>query len=221
MNAKKIAGDKAADYVKDGMTIGLGTGSTAYWAIESIGQRVQQGLHVKAVPTSLATEKLAREFNIPIAAADITEINLTIDGADEIDKEKNLIKGGGGALLREKIVAYNSNEFIIVADESKLVAMLGKFPLPIEVVPFGVSFALSQIRALCGKADIRKDSGHNFLTDNGNCIIDGHFKSINNPHELDLRLKSIVGVVETGIFSNTKVTRIIVGYNNGTVEVMA
>src|SRR5690349_21721016 len=133
MNPKQLAGEKAAEYIENGMTVGLGTGSTAYWAIQKIGSMVKQGLQIKAVATSRQSETLALELEILVMAfADIVHID--IDGADEVDPQLNLIKGGGGALLREKIIASNSRRFIVVADESKFVTMLGKFPLPVEVI---------------------------------------------------------------------------------------
>jgi len=220
MNSKKIAAEKAVGFIKDGMTIGLGTGSTAYWAIRSIGEMVKRGLHVKAIPTSTSTEKLAKELNIPIALfSDVSQIDLTIDGADEIDKDKNLVKGGGGALLREKIVAYNSKQFIVIADESKLVPTLGEFPLPIEIVPFGAKLTLMQLTQLC-KAEIRKEHDKTFVTDNGNYIVDCFFGSINDPKSLDTELKAIAGVLETGIFFKEKVSKVVVGYSSGVVKVI-
>ena len=138
MEAKRLAGEKAAEYVKDGMIVGLGTGSTAYYAIQKIGELVKQGLKIKAVATSTSSEQLARELGINLVTfAEVDSIDLTIDGADEVDPHWNLIKGGGGALLREKIVAAASKQLIVIVDESKVVAQLGKFPLPVEVVPFG------------------------------------------------------------------------------------
>jgi ribose 5-phosphate isomerase A len=220
MNSKKIAAEKAVEFVKDGMTIGLGTGSTAYWAIQSIGEMVRRGLNVKAIPTSTSTEKLAKELNIPMASfSDVGQIDLTIDGADEIDKDKNLVKGGGGALLREKIVAYNSKQFIVIADESKLVATLGKFPLPIEIVPFGATLTLARLTQRC-RAEIRKEHEKLFVTDNGNYIVDCYFGSINDPKSLDTELKAIAGVLETGIFFKDKVDKVIVGYSSGVVKVI-
>src|SRR5688572_14695947 len=220
MNSKKIAAEKAVGFIKDGMTIGLGTGSTAYWAIRSIGEMVKRGLHVKAIPTSTSTEKLAKELKIPMASfSDVGQIDLTIDGADEIDQDKNLIKGGGGALLREKIVAYNSKQFIVIADESKLVPTLGEFPLPIEIVPFGAKLTLMQLTQLC-KAEIRKEHDKTFVTDNGNYIVDCFFGSINDPKSLDTELKAIAGVLETGIFFKEKVSKVVVGYSSGVVKVI-
>jgi ribose 5-phosphate isomerase A len=220
MNTKKLAAKTAVEFVKDGMTIGLGTGSTAYWAIQLIGEMVQQGLNIKAIPTSSLTEKLAKELNIAIASfSDVDEIDITIDGADEIDKSKNLIKGGGGALLREKIVAYNSKQFIVIADESKLVTTLGKFPLPVEIASFGASLTLKRLTKFCN-ANLRKNNGKPFLSDNGNYIVDCHFISIDDPALLDAQLKSIAGVMETGIFLKEKVNKVIIGYNSGDVQIL-
>ncbi len=138
LNTKKLAAEKALDYIRDGMILGLGTGSTAYWAILGIGERVRKGMKVRAVATSLHSEALAREAGIPVLSlSEVDHIDLTIDGADEVDEQLNLIKGGGGALLREKIVAAATAFYIIIVDESKLVKHLGKFPLPVEVAPFG------------------------------------------------------------------------------------
>jgi ribose 5-phosphate isomerase A len=221
MNSKKIAAEKAVEYVHDGMTVGLGTGSTVYWAIHEIGEKIQQGLNIHAVATSSATEKLAKELEIPLTDfSKLNTIDLTIDGADEIDKEKNLIKGGGGALLREKIVAFNSKQFVVIADESKLVDRLGKFPLPVEVAPFGLEPTLKQVLKLCSKAELRKLNGKNYLTDNGNYIIDCYFKMIEDPKDLNIQLKQIPGVLETGIFLNTMVHVVIIGYENGTVKLI-
>ena len=146
MESKRMAAEKAVEYVRDGMTVGLGTGSTAYWAIRKIGERVKEGLTIKAAATSVSSEKLARELGIPlIPFAEIEAIDLTIDGADEVDGDWNLIKGGGGALLREKIVAAASKTFIVVVDESKPVSRLGAFPLPVELVPFGHEMTLRKL----------------------------------------------------------------------------
>lgn len=220
MNPKKAAAEKAVEYIFDGMTIGLGTGSTAFWAIQKIGERVKAGLNIKAVATSLQSEALALESKIPLVQlSDITTIDLTIDGADEVDANGNLIKGGGGALLREKIIASNSNEFYIVVDEQKHVETLGRFPLPIEVVPFGHQLTLKQIRDYTPKVALRRAGENYFLTDNGNLIADCDFYPITDPVTLDMNLKSIPGVVETGIFPREMVTSVITGFTDGTVRV--
>ncbi len=221
MDAKKAAAEKAVAEVKDGMTLGLGTGSTAYWAIQQIGERVREGLKVSAVATSQRSEQQARDLNIPIISfAEINEIDLTIDGADEIDKYRNLVKGGGGALLREKIIAYNSKRFIVVVDDSKMVEHLGKFPLPVEIVPFAFELTVRKLNALGCRPLIRKKDGKDFITDNGNLIADCHFYLIDDPETLNHQLHLIPGVVETGLFLNSKVASIYIGDSSGEVRIM-
>ena len=200
-NTKKLAAEKAVEYVQNGMNIGLGTGSTAYWAIQSIGSRVKQGLEVKAVATSGQSELLARELGIQVVTfAAIDHLDVTIDGADEIDEKLNLIKGGGGALLREKIVGSATRLYIIIADESKLVSQLGSFPLPVEVVQFGWELTLKQLQKLGGSPKIRLTDNKPFITDNGNYIIDCSFGTIPQPHLLHQQINSIPGAVENGLF---------------------
>ncbi len=216
MDAKKIAAEKAVEEIKDGMIVGLGTGSTVYWAIKKIGERVKDGLNIRAISTSLQTENLAKQLNIPIiAAAEIDVIDLDIDGADEIDEQGNLIKGGGGALLREKIIAANSKKFIVIADESKQKKKLGQFPLPVEIVPFAFELTVKKIQALGCAVTIRNSNQKNFITDNGNLVADCKFNVINDPEVLDTQLHSIAGVVETGLFLHTMVNTIIIGYADG------
>jgi ribose 5-phosphate isomerase A len=220
MDAKKIAAEKAVEYVRDGMTIGLGTGTTAYWAIQRIGVLVKDGLKIKAVSSSEHSASLAKDLNIPmIDINSISGIDLTIDGADEVDPQKNLIKGGGGALLREKILAINTKQYIIVVDESKMVKQLGKFPVPVEVTGFAAVLTLKRIEALGCKAQLRTKDGKQFVTDNGNLIADCQFQTISNPHALNSTLHAIAGVVETGLFVDFSPT-IVVGYKNGNVEVI-
>ena len=219
MDAKKNAAERAVEYVKDGMTIGLGTGTTAYWAILKLGQKIREGLHINAVATSLATEKLANENNIPIVPfSEVRSIDLAIDGADEVDAKKNLIKGGGGALTREKIIAYNSKKFIVVVDESKLVEQLGKFPLPVEILPFGAELTVKRISLMAGEAKIRQAKVGNYITDNGNLIVDCRFGAIADPASLDAALKTIPGVVETGLFLNNRVGAVVAGFKSGEVK---
>ncbi len=172
---KKKVGVYAADLVKQGMTIGIGSGSTVYWLIQELGNRVKQGLEITAVPTSLQTAELAGEAGIPVSDLDtIDKLLLTIDGADEIDPRGRLIKGGGGALLQEKIVAAASEELIIIADSAKLVQQLGKFPLPVEVIPFGYKQVEQKIIAagFCRKISLRKKNSEIFVTDHGHYILD-------------------------------------------------
>ncbi len=219
--AKKVAAQKAVDFIQPGMIVGLGTGSTAYWAIQELGKRVQQGLEIRALASSIASEKEAGRAGIEIMSFDgITSIHIYIDGADEVDGERNLIKGGGGALLREKILAYNSKEFILIVDESKLVKQLGKFHLPVEIIPFANSLTINHIAQLNCKPKLRMKEGIPFLTDNGNRIVDCDFTSINNVAELNNQLHAIPGVMETGLFSYNMVSKIIVGNEYGTVRML-
>lgn len=220
MDAKKIAAEKAAGYVESNMIVGLGTGSTVFFAIHKLGEMVRNGLQIRTVASSVQSEKIAKELNIPgIDFTEISAIDVYIDGADEVDENHFLIKGGGGALLREKILAFHSRRYLVVADESKLVKQLGKFPLPVEVVPFALSLTLSKIRALGAKVMVRKNDSKDFITDNGNLIADCHFNNIPDPALLNQQLHEIPGVVETGIFSNTLVSEVVVGYNDGSVQV--
>ncbi|ATL46623.1 ribose 5-phosphate isomerase A [Chitinophaga caeni] len=215
--AKKAAGEKAAEYVESGMNIGLGTGSTVYYTILKLGEQVKSGMKLKAIATSLATEKLAKECGIPIVDFSATqELDLTIDGADEVDGKWNLIKGGGGALMREKIVAAASREFIVVVDASKKVDYLGKFPLPVEVIPFGWEVTLKHIKALCRTAYLRTKGAEIFVTDNNNYIVDMPIKSIISPKQLELQLREIPGVAVTGLFIGMA-SKVIVGETDGKV----
>ncbi|HDR7773666.1 MULTISPECIES: ribose 5-phosphate isomerase A [Bacillus] len=219
MDLKQIAGEYAATFVKDGMKIGLGTGSTAYWTIQKLGQRVKEGLSIQAVPTSKETEALAQQLNIPlISLNDVQSLDLTIDGADEIDSNLQLIKGGGGALLREKIVASSSKELLIIADESKLVTHLGTFPLPVEIIPFSWKQTESKIQSLGCQTTLRLKNNEIFITDNNNMIVDCIFPNhIATPSDLHKRLKMITGVVETGLFVNMT-SKAIIGTKNGIQE---
>ncbi|PGZ07375.1 ribose 5-phosphate isomerase A [Bacillus cereus] len=219
MNLKQLAGEYAADFVQDNMKIGLGTGSTVYWMIQKLGKRVQKGLSIQAVPTSKETEILAQQLNIPlISLNDIQTLDLTIDGADEIDSNLQLIKGGGGALFREKIVASSSKELIIIADESKIVTHLGAFPLPVEITPFSWKQTESKIQSLGCQTTLRLKNNETFITDNNNIIIDCVFpNNISNPANLHDQLKMITGVVETGLFINMT-SKVIIGTENGIKE---
>ena len=219
MKAKQIAGEKAAEYVKDGMVVGLGTGSTAYWAVKKVGQMVADGLNIRAVPTSEETKKLAEESNIPLVSlADVKYIDLTIDGADEVDANLNLIKGCGGALVREKIVAHHSKKLIIIVDESKIVDKLGAFPLPVEVVHFGADKTLINLEKYDCQPKLRKENGENFNTDNHNYIIDCNFEEIENPKKLNNELNELPGVVETGLFVDMA-DKVIMGTNQGELKI--
>ncbi|MFE5317844.1 ribose-5-phosphate isomerase RpiA [Paenibacillus sp. NPDC056579] len=220
MNPKKLASDKAIEYVTDGMIVGLGTGSTAYWAIEALAKRVREGLNIRAVASSNHSEQLAKQGGIPLVPfSDIQLIDVTIDGADEVDSQLNLIKGGGGALLREKILAANSKTFIVIVDESKKVEHLGHFPLPVEIVPFAESLTIRQIQQLDCTTTIRTVEGKPFVTDNGNLIVDCEFGKILDPIELHKRLNLIPGVVENGLFP-LMASKVIVGHLDGSVELI-
>jgi len=220
INGKKLAAGKAIEYVKNGMTLGLGTGSTAYWAIQGIGDLVGQGLTVRAVATSMQSDSLARERGIPMVPfAEIDHIDLTIDGADEVDEHLNLIKGGGGALLREKIVAAATKFYIIIVDESKLVRQLGKFPLPVEVAPFGWELTERQLRALGSIPNMRMADGKPFLTDNSHYILDCSFGNIPDPVLLHQQVSAITGVMEDGFF-NGMADVVVVGSASGETRVI-
>ena len=219
LNFKQLAGEYAANFVKDGMKVRLGTGSTVYWTIQKLGERVKEGLSFQAVPTSKETELLAKQLNISlISLNDVQSLDLTIDGADEIDANLQLIKGGGGALLREKIVATSSKELIIIADESKLVTHLGTFPLPVEIIPFSWKQTERKIQSLGCQTTLRLKNNETFITDNNNMIIDCIFPyNITNPTNLHTQLKMITGVVETGLFVNMT-SKAIIGTKNGIKE---
>lgn len=205
---KRMAAEKALDYVEPGMKLGLGTGSTARHFVDLLGARVKAGLDVVCVPTSEATRAQATALGIPLTTLDDTpSLHLTVDGADEIDGELRLIKGGGGALLREKIVAAASSRMIVVADASKQVAVLGAFPLPVEVVRFGVGATLGMVQEMAadagcrGEVVLRRASDNApFITDNDNFILDCAFGRIDEPELLDEALKIVPGVIEHGLF---------------------
>lgn len=207
--AMKIEAARAAlGYVKEGMKLGIGTGSTAEEFVKLLAERVADGLTIIGVPTSERTAKLCVELGVPLSTLEETpKLDLTIDGADEVDENLGLIKGGGGALLREKIVAFASSEMIVIADGSKVVDTLGKFPLPIEVNIFGLvstQIALEEATAslgMAGSIELRTDAnGETFVTDGGHYILDASFGHISDPDALSLALHAIPGVVEHGMF---------------------
>jgi ribose 5-phosphate isomerase A len=216
---KRKAAERAVGFVEDGMTLGLGTGSTTFFAIEAIGTLVKRGYELRGVPTSLASEEQARKCGIPLVSLDdVDSVDLTIDGADEVDDDLNLIKGMGGALLREKMVAYASEQEIIIVDEGKLVKTLGtKSPLPIEVTRFGHALTAKNIRSL-GCVPVLKGDDKPFITDNGNFIYNCRFERIDDPISLERKLKSIPGVVETGLFLGLA-TKAVVAYPDRTVVI--
>lgn len=204
-NAKRLAGERAAELIEDGMTVGLGTGSTAYFMVERLGERVRDGLRVRCIPTSRRTEEQARRLNIPLTSfSEVARLDLTIDGADEINPQLALIKGGGGALLREKLVAAASARMVVVADETKRVEKLGRFPLPVEVVPFAWEVTARRVAELTGAEPVLRrnsDGGDShYTTDNGNLILDCACGQIEDPAALERELKLTVGVVECGLF---------------------
>ncbi len=203
ISEKQLSAEAACDYVKDGMIVGLGTGTTAEFAVRKIGKLVREGLSIRGIPTSNTTKELAEAEGIPlIDFSDSMFIDLTIDGADEIDGNLNMIKGGGAALLQEKIVASVSKAEIIVVNRTKLVDQLGAFPLPVEVIPFGWQVVFNQLESLHGNPDLRLNNGQPLVTDQGNYIIDCHFRKIENPKLLEQQLNMIPGVVENGLFIN-------------------
>jgi ribose 5-phosphate isomerase A len=219
---KRAAAARALDYVRPGMRLGLGTGSTAKHFVELVGERVRAGLDVIAVPTSEATQADARRYGIRLTTLDETPaLDLTVDGADEIGPDLSLIKGGGGALLREKIVASASARMIVIADASKWVATLGQFPLPIEIAPFGCTATLRAIDVAiasvqkAGPLTLRRGKdGHAFVTDGGHWIVDAALERIDDPRALAKALSAVPGVMEHGLFIGLAHT-VIIGEPNG------
>ncbi|MDP1869664.1 ribose-5-phosphate isomerase RpiA [Bradyrhizobium sp.] len=205
---KRQAAARALEHVRDGMKLGLGTGSTARHFVDLLGEKVRAGLNVVGVPTSEATRIQAEQCGVPLTTLDdVDRLDLTVDGADEIDAALNLIKGGGGALLREKIVATASDRMIVIADDTKWVDVLGRFPLPVEVIPFGLAAtqrAMAAVFAQTGNSGhmvLRKGKdGHVFVTDGGHCIVDAHLGQITDAPLLAGLLTAIPGVVEHGLF---------------------
>lgn len=224
--AKFIAAKRAVEFVEDGMRVGLGTGSTAAWMVRCLGEMVRDGeLKISGVPTSIRTAELAREVGINIISLDEAKwLDLTIDGADEFDNNLNLIKGGGGALLQEKIVATASDRMIVITDASKEVSTLGAFPLPAEVIPFGWQTTKALIEEMLIGLDVmgqevtlRMNGDQPFITDEGNYILDLHLKRIGNPHQVSMVLNQMPGVVENGLFIDI-CDIVVLGYGNGRVE---
>jgi ribose 5-phosphate isomerase A len=223
---KRAVAAKALEYVKDGMKLGLGSGSTAEMFVELLAPRVRGGEKLLCVPTSERTAALARKLGITMAALDdLAPLDLTVDGADEADRDLNLIKGGGGMLLREKIVAASSRRMIVIADESKLVPRLGKYPLPVEVVEFGhkssaarLGTALAEAGYTSAPLTLRQRDGAVFKTDSGNVIYDIAFGSIQNAVKLAAIISAVPGVVEHGLFVGLATTLLIAG--PGEVEVI-
>lgn len=220
MDLKQMVGEKAAEFVKEGMVVGLGTGSTAYYMVEALGRRVKEGLNIIGVTTSKRTQEQAEALGIPLRSVDeIDRIDITIDGADEISRDYQGIKGGGAAHLFEKIVADNSDKVIWIVDETKMVEQLGAFPLPIEVIPYG-SQQLYRLFEKKGYHPVVRNeaNGEVLVTDAGHYIIDLHLEKIEQPHELAEWLDGLTGVVEHGLFLDC-VNMIIVGRESG-VEII-
>jgi ribose 5-phosphate isomerase A len=199
---KEAAGRAAAELVRNGDIVGLGTGSTAYFAVIALGERVRSGLKIMGIPTSEQTADLARAVGIPLTTLDEhPEIDITIDGADEVGPKLNLIKGGGGALLREKVIASASKKMVIVADSGKIVPVLGKFPLPLEIIAFARTVIEKKIVSLGAAPKLRaRPDGSPYLTDNGNQILDCSFGQIADPAALALALSNTPGILEHGLF---------------------
>ena len=226
LELKKAAAAKAVEFVEDGMKLGIGTGSTANEFIRLLAERVKAGLHITGVATSKRSEKLCRDLGIPVATLDETpHLDLDIDGADEIDPHLALIKGGGGALLREKIVAFASSQMLVIADSSKLVKTLGAFPLPIEINPFGLEATREAIIKVADRLELvpniklRARDDKTFVTDGGHFILDASFGRISDPERLSKALFSIPGVVEHGLFLNLA-KKSVVAMANGEIKVL-
>ena len=224
--AKYVAAKRAVEFVEDGMKLGLGTGSTAAWMVRCLAERVQrEGLRIQGVPTSTRTADLARELGLEVITLDEAgRLDITIDGTDEFDANLSLIKGGGGALLQEKIVASASDRMIVIAGFDKRVVHLGQFPLPIEVLGFGLKSSQGQISELIAAQDVtgcditmRMAGGSPFMTDQGNYILDLHLGKIGDPEKLAVALNQVPGVVENGLFVDI-CDLIVLGASDGTVE---
>jgi ribose 5-phosphate isomerase A len=215
---KRIAAEKAVERIDDGMVLGIGTGSTVEFAIKKLGSLIKSGLKIQGIPTSIRTKKLAKEYSIPLVDLnDNLEIDLTIDGADEVDSCLNLIKGGGGALTREKIIAYHSKKVIIIVDESKIVKKLGVgVPVPVEVTKFGWKATKKSLKELGCECELRKIMDELYITDNSNYILDCDFGKIEESEELETKINSIPGVVENGLFLRLA-DEVIVGSKQGII----
>jgi ribose 5-phosphate isomerase A len=225
--AKFVAAKRAVAYVQDGMKVGLGTGSTAAWMVRCLAERVREdGLQISGVPTSTRTAELGRQLGLKIITLDEARwLDLTIDGTDEYDPDLNLIKGGGGALLQEKIVATASDRMIVIADATKMVEHLGAFPLPVEIVPFGWQTTKALVEEMLDSLDVIGQTGSlrmnrdtPFVTDEGNYILDLHLGRIGNPRQLSMVLNQVPGVVENGLFIDI-CDIVVTGHGDGRVEV--
>lgn len=225
--AKFAAAKRACDYVQDGMKVGLGTGSTAAWMVRCLADRVEkEGLNIQGVPTSTRTAALASDLGIDVISLDEAKwLDITIDGADEFDRDLNLIKGGGGALLQEKIVATASDQMIVIADVGKQVECLGAFPLPVEIIPFGwqttkalLEELLVSLDVMGRKTSLRMNGDAPYVTDEGNHILDLHLNRIANARQLAMAVNQVPGVVENGLFIDI-CDVVVLGYGDGKIEV--
>ncbi len=218
--AKRAAGYKAAELLQNGMKVGLGTGSTAFYFIEKLIERCKQGLKIEAIATSQSSAKQAEQGGIPLIAPEhLEQLDIDVDGADEIDYQKQMIKGGGGALFREKIIACAAKEMIVVIDESKLVKKLGAYPLPIELTSYGCLSIIEKLKRLEIDGELRKRGDQLYRTDNGNYIFDAKISHFSDDlQKLDEKILQIPGVIETGFFWNLA-GRVVIGYLDGRVEV--
>jgi len=212
---KSLVGRRAVEEVRDGMLVGLGSGSTAAEFVRALGERIRQGLKIEGVPTSTATETLARSVGIPLRPFEsISRVDLTVDGVDEIDSQLRAIKGGGGALLREKVVAAASDRMIAIADSSKLVTNIGRFPLPVEVLPFAAAYVERELQKFGVPLQQRtKPDGSPYLTDQGAYIFDISFSRIADPHHVATTISSLPGILEQGLFLN-EIDELLLATNN-------
>ena len=214
--AKMLAAQRAVEFVEEGMNVGLGTGSTATLFIKELGKRVQAGLQIRAIATSDASRELAQQLGIPITTfAETPVLDVNVDGADEVGPGLSLIKGGGGAHLREKIVASAAKRFIVVADSTKVVAQLGRFPLPVEVIQLALPLVQRRLQALGLKPTLRpaRQGEGPWITDEGNVILDCHCGAIPDPETTAAQIREIVGVVEHGLFLNMATLALVAGEN--------
>jgi ribose 5-phosphate isomerase A len=218
---KEAAARASLRFIKDGQVVGIGSGSTAAYFIKLLGEQVKNGLHIRGIPTSEHSRQLAASLGIPLTTLDeCPEIDVTVDGADEVDPQLRLIKGGGGALLREKVVASVTKQEVIVADSSKRVQVLGKFALPVEVIKFAQAVVKKKIEALGARVSLRQINGQPYLTDENNYIFDCHFGEIADPERLARQLSDMPGVVEHGLFIGLA-SLVLVAEGNEVVELRA
>ena len=218
-NCKKAAAEKAISFIKDGMIVGIGTGSTTFYFIEKLIKQCKTGLNIQAIASSEKTMEIARKGEIPLLDINtIKSLDIYVDGADEIDPEKRMIKGGGGALVREKISATMSNEWIFIVDESKLVPKLGQRPLHVEIIPFGSAATIHQLECLGYKGTLRMKNNAPYITDNHNFIYDVQLPDNGKPEMIHQQITAIPGVVDTGFFFNLA-GRVIIGFLDGKVVV--